>query len=199
MVRFHRIRALCPLYRQELLPWCRRHHGGRQGVPRVRARLRHPSARRDPARRLRRPGRPQGRADPDHHADGGRHAGHRGGANLCGNRHRAPRSCCWSDARCRVFSAGGEVGGAVAFLVEHAPPKQKGKYASWLQASMAISNIIRRAGRLRGHVAVDPGSDRRLGLADPVRDRAADRPRSGCGCARPWRRPRCSATRSSAK
>jgi MFS transporter, MHS family, proline/betaine transporter len=40
------------------------------------------------------------------------------------------------------FSAGGEIGGAAAFLVEHAPPKQKGKYASWLQASMAISNII---------------------------------------------------------
>lgn len=40
------------------------------------------------------------------------------------------------------FSAGGEVGGAAAFLIEHAPPNRKGKYASWLQASMAISNIL---------------------------------------------------------
>jgi MHS family proline/betaine transporter-like MFS transporter len=40
------------------------------------------------------------------------------------------------------FSAGGEVGSAAAFLVEHAPENKKGKYASWLQASMAISNIM---------------------------------------------------------
>ncbi|WP_153101167.1 MFS transporter [Paraburkholderia hayleyella] len=40
------------------------------------------------------------------------------------------------------FSAGGEVGGAAAFLVEHAPPEKKGKYASWLQASMGITNIL---------------------------------------------------------
>lgn len=40
------------------------------------------------------------------------------------------------------FSAGGEVGGATAFLVEHAPANKKGQYASWLQASMGISNIL---------------------------------------------------------
>jgi len=40
------------------------------------------------------------------------------------------------------FSAGGEIGGAAAFLVEHAPPEKKGAYASWLQASMAICNIL---------------------------------------------------------
>lgn len=40
------------------------------------------------------------------------------------------------------FSAGGEIGGAAAFLVEHAPADKKGKYASWLQSSMAISNIM---------------------------------------------------------
>ncbi len=40
------------------------------------------------------------------------------------------------------FSAGGEFGSAAAFLVEHAPENKKGKYASWLQASMAISNIL---------------------------------------------------------
>ncbi|SFC77610.1 MFS transporter, MHS family, proline/betaine transporter [Polaromonas sp. OV174] len=40
------------------------------------------------------------------------------------------------------FSAGGEVGGATAFLVEHAPVEKKGQYASWLQASMGISNLL---------------------------------------------------------
>lgn len=40
------------------------------------------------------------------------------------------------------FSAGGEVGSATAFLVEHAPPGRRGEYASWLQASMGISNLL---------------------------------------------------------
>jgi MHS family proline/betaine transporter-like MFS transporter len=40
------------------------------------------------------------------------------------------------------FSAGGEIGGATAFLIEHAPAGKKGVYASWLQASMAISNVV---------------------------------------------------------
>ena len=40
------------------------------------------------------------------------------------------------------FSAGGEVGGATAFLVEHAPKEKRGQYASWLQASMGISNLL---------------------------------------------------------
>jgi len=40
------------------------------------------------------------------------------------------------------FSAGGEVGTATAFLVEHAPADKKGQYASWLQASMGISNLL---------------------------------------------------------
>lgn len=40
------------------------------------------------------------------------------------------------------FSAGGEMGGASAFLVEYASEKNKGKYAAWLQASMAVSNIL---------------------------------------------------------
>jgi MFS transporter, MHS family, proline/betaine transporter len=40
------------------------------------------------------------------------------------------------------LSAGGEIGGAVSFLVEHAPPERRGAYASWLQSSMAVSNIL---------------------------------------------------------
>ncbi|MBC2664028.1 MFS transporter [Novosphingobium flavum] len=40
------------------------------------------------------------------------------------------------------FSAGGEVGGALTFMVEHAPPGRRGLYASLLQASMAGSNVL---------------------------------------------------------
>lgn len=40
------------------------------------------------------------------------------------------------------LSAGGEIGGAAALLVEHAPEGKRGRLAAWLQASMAISNIL---------------------------------------------------------
>jgi MHS family proline/betaine transporter-like MFS transporter len=40
------------------------------------------------------------------------------------------------------FSAGGEIGGATAFLIEHAPAGKRGVYASWIQASMALSNVL---------------------------------------------------------
>ncbi|WP_274570969.1 MFS transporter [Neisseria leonii] len=40
------------------------------------------------------------------------------------------------------FSAGGEIGGATAYLVESAPPKKRALYASCLQASMGFSNIL---------------------------------------------------------
>jgi MHS family proline/betaine transporter-like MFS transporter len=40
------------------------------------------------------------------------------------------------------FSAGGEIGSAAAFLVEHAPDARKGLFAAWLQASMGMSNIL---------------------------------------------------------
>ena len=40
------------------------------------------------------------------------------------------------------LSAGGEVGGAAAYLVEQAPAGQRSRYAAWLQASMACSNIL---------------------------------------------------------
>jgi len=40
------------------------------------------------------------------------------------------------------FSAGGEVGGATAFLIEHAPDEERGAYASWQQASQGISFML---------------------------------------------------------
>ncbi len=40
------------------------------------------------------------------------------------------------------FSAGGEIGGATAYLLECADPEQRGRIASWLEASMGMSNIL---------------------------------------------------------
>jgi MHS family proline/betaine transporter-like MFS transporter len=40
------------------------------------------------------------------------------------------------------FSAGGEIGSAAAFLVEHAPPQRRGLFTAWLQGSMGMSNIL---------------------------------------------------------
>jgi MHS family proline/betaine transporter-like MFS transporter len=40
------------------------------------------------------------------------------------------------------FSAGGEIGSAAAFLVEHAPVSRRATFAAWLQASMGMSNIL---------------------------------------------------------
>jgi MHS family proline/betaine transporter-like MFS transporter len=40
------------------------------------------------------------------------------------------------------FSAGGEIGSAAAFLVEHSPDARKARFTAWLQASMGLSNIL---------------------------------------------------------
>ena len=40
------------------------------------------------------------------------------------------------------FSAGGEVGGATAYLLESADARNRGRAASWLEASMGMANIL---------------------------------------------------------
>ncbi len=40
------------------------------------------------------------------------------------------------------FSAGGEVGGTTAYLLESGNPKERGRIASWLEASMGMANIL---------------------------------------------------------
>jgi MHS family proline/betaine transporter-like MFS transporter len=50
------------------------------------------------------------------------------------------------------LSAGGEIGGAVAFLIEHAPAGSRGRYVSWQQAGQAGAFLL--AG-LSGHVVTN--------------------------------------------
>ncbi len=40
------------------------------------------------------------------------------------------------------FSAGGEIGSATAYLLESGDPRQRGRFASWLEASMGMANIL---------------------------------------------------------
>jgi MHS family proline/betaine transporter-like MFS transporter len=40
------------------------------------------------------------------------------------------------------FSAGGEIGGATAYLLETADVEQRGRAASWLEASMGMANVL---------------------------------------------------------
>lgn len=40
------------------------------------------------------------------------------------------------------FSAGGEMGGATAFLTEYAPEKQRAFYSSWIQASIGVAVLL---------------------------------------------------------
>lgn len=40
------------------------------------------------------------------------------------------------------FSAGGEMGGATAFLTEYAPPRQRAYYSSWIQASIGVAVLL---------------------------------------------------------
>jgi MHS family proline/betaine transporter-like MFS transporter len=40
------------------------------------------------------------------------------------------------------FSAGGEVGGTTAYLLETGDPAERGRLASWLEASMGMANIL---------------------------------------------------------
>jgi MHS family proline/betaine transporter-like MFS transporter len=50
------------------------------------------------------------------------------------------------------LSAGGEIGGAVSFLIEHAPAEKRGLYASWQQAGQAGAFLL--AG-LAGHLVTN--------------------------------------------
>jgi MFS transporter, MHS family, proline/betaine transporter len=40
------------------------------------------------------------------------------------------------------FSAGGEMGGATAFLTEYAPPEQRAWYSSWIQSSIGFAVLL---------------------------------------------------------
>jgi hypothetical protein len=50
------------------------------------------------------------------------------------------------------FSAGGEMGGATAFLTEYAPPEKRAYYSSWIQSSIGFAVLVLRAVVRRDHV-----------------------------------------------
>ena len=65
------------------------------------------------------------------------------------------------------FSAGGEIGGATAFLIEYAPPEKRGFYASWQQTSQALAVVL---GGICGTIvthALDPAAIDSWGLRVP--------------------------------
>ncbi len=72
------------------------------------------------------------------------------------------------------LSVGGELGNAVAYLVEWAPQNRRGFYGSFQQCS-TLGGMLLGSGRRRAHDdAAQSAGDARLGLARAVRDRHAD-------------------------
>ncbi len=50
------------------------------------------------------------------------------------------------------LSAGGEIGGAVSFLIEHAPDRERGRYVSWQQTGQAGAFLL---GGIAGHLVTN--------------------------------------------
>ena len=87
------------------------------------------------------------------------------------------------------FSAGGEIGGATAYLLESAEPAQRGRVASWLEASMGMANILGALAAfsvtalLEHERGAEPGAGGfPLSLVSPSR-------RWDCTCAAAWMKP----------
>lgn len=72
------------------------------------------------------------------------------------------------------FAAGGEVGAATTLLVEHAPPAQRGFYASWQFGSQSLGIFSAPSWSPRWLLA-RPTGDERLGMASAVFHRHAHR------------------------
>ncbi len=84
---------------------------------------------------------PQSGAHSHHIVDGRRHGHHRAVPTYASIGFGAPLLLLLGRVL-QGFSAGGEVGGATAYLLESAPLEQRGRVASWLEASMGLANIL---------------------------------------------------------
>ena len=72
------------------------------------------------------------------------------------------------------FALGGEVGPSTSFLVEAAPPGQRGLYASWQLASQGLAIAIAGAIGLGLSLAPSARGHAGLGLAGPLHRRRID-------------------------
>ena len=119
-------------------------------------------------RQLRRPRGPQGGAHPDHPADGGRHRHHRLFSHLCDHRHRRAAAAARSVAFCRDFPPAAR-SAAPRLICSRAPiRKQRGRVASWLEASMGMSNILGALVAFSVTALLSRSRGASLGLADSL-------------------------------
>ncbi len=82
------------------------------------------------------------------------------------------------------LALGGEYGGAAIYVAEHAPPKKRGFYTSFIQASVVGGFVLSRSSSCWPAGCADPGGGLcRMGLARavPAVDRSCWRSRCGCG------------------
>ena len=126
-------------------------------------------------RQLRRSRGPQSRTHPDHTVDGGRHRHHRVLARPTHPSASARRSCCCSAGCCRVSPPAARSAAPPPICWRARTLEQRGRVASWLEASMGMANILGALAAFSVTAAAEHRPGAGLGLADPFHLRTRDR------------------------